>query len=351
MKSEYITSLILAAVIGYLIYVIMAPFFTPVFWAGVLAILCYPQYQWLLRRVTSNANLAALIACVVISLFLIVPAALMGTVLVDEFTGLFHWAEGYIKDVPLPADGGRSLMPSFVERLIGPYVDLSRLDLHAAFARTIKEISSHAASGIQGFIKNFAQFFFNLALMFCTLFFLLKEGERVLGMIKDLIPLTDRDKDHIIETLRVVISATINGGVLIGALQGFLGGIAFLFLGLPSPILWGFVMFILSFIPGIGTAMVWFPAAVYLLITGSYVKGALLMVWGVLVVGLADNILRPYIISGKTNLHPMLLFFSVLGAVNAFGLIGVVAGPIILSVAIAVLTIYRESVKKIEWTG
>jgi predicted PurR-regulated permease PerM len=145
---------------------------------------------------------------------------------------------------------------------------------------------------------------------------------------------------------RDIISSSIYGGVLVALVQGALGGVAFWLLGLPAPILWGFVMFLFSILPVVGSPLIWIPAVVYLFISGAYIKALLLLVWGALIIGSVDNILKPIIISGKTAMHPLLLLFSILGAIKVFGFIGVIAGPLILSLALSIIEIYRENLKK-----
>jgi predicted PurR-regulated permease PerM len=142
-----------------------------------------------------------------------------------------------------------------------------------------------------------------------------------------------------------MVYATIYGGILIAIIQGCLGGLSFLVLGLPSPIFWGTAMALLSFIPVGGTALIWAPTAVILLIGGAVLKGLILLGLGVFVISMVDNLLRPFFISAKTNIHPLLLFFSVLGGVQAFGLIGLVAGPLIATLFLTMVEIYIQGTK------
>jgi predicted PurR-regulated permease PerM len=344
MKTRYIIELLLALLIGYLIYLIMLPFFVPIFWAAIFVILFYPYHSWLLRRV-HNRTLTALLACATIALFLIVPMALIGTALVHEILNLYGLAEGYLSKVSMNAESPALITP-YIQRYIGPYVDIQAIDIQRHILNAIQSGSSYLTSGLTGAIKNFSGLLFNTLLAFFTMYFLFKDADNIMAVVRDLIPLTEEDKDEVLAKNRVVITATFNGGVFVGAIQGILGGAAFWFLALPSPILWGFIMFILSFLPVVGTSLVIVPAAIYLLITGSYIKALMMILWGVFIVGLADNFLRPVIVSGKTHQHPLLLFFSILGAVNTFGLVGIIAGPIILSLAQAILDIYRSALKE-----
>ena len=352
MKSEYLITLLLSALIVYLMYLIMVPFFVPIFWAVVFVILFYPYYKWLLKRFKERKWLASLVACASIAVFLIVPMAIIGTAVANELLNLFQWAERYMKALSGRAHKSPVFFIPYIENFLSQYIDISGLDIRSFFANSVKQAAKYAGEGMTGFIKNIGSFAFHIVLAFFTMYFLFRDGDRLFAVVKDLVPLSEPDKKKIINKNRAVISATINGGLLVGAVQGLLGGVAFWFLGLPTPVLWGFVMFLFSFLPSFGTAIVWAPAAIYLLIIGSYTKGVVLLLWGAFIIGLIDNFLRPIIVSGRTNLHPLLLFFSILGAVNAFGLIGIIAGPLILSITQALVELYQEYLKsKNTWAG
>ncbi|MBI2413630.1 MAG: AI-2E family transporter [Deltaproteobacteria bacterium] len=345
MKSEYLITLILALVVGYLMYLVMAPFFVPIFWAVVLSILFYPYFIWLMKKVTASKSAASLIACLTIAVFILIPIILLGAALVHELLNLYDWSEVYLNELSAGGPPSPSRLMTHIESLIGRYVNVSGIDLHSILAGFANDAAAYAGEGVKGFIKNLTAFVFNIFLAFITMFFLFRDGDKLFAIIMEVIPLSDYDKGQIVERNKEVIRATINGGVFVGLVQGALGGIAFWFLSLPGPILWGFVMFLFSFLPSVGSAIVWGPAVIYLLVTGSSVKGIILALWGIFVIGLADNILRPFIVSGKTKLHPMLLFFSILGAVNVFGFIGIVAGPLILSIGQAMIEIYQHYLK------
>jgi predicted PurR-regulated permease PerM len=351
MKSEHIVTVLFALVIGYLVYLILAPFFIPIFWASVFAILLHPYYSRLLKLVRGRRSLASLLACATIALFIMAPMGFVGAALADDFVRLYQWAEGHIKDLTGRAHGSPLYLAPYFERFIGRYVDVTQAEIQDYMARAVREAASYAAAGLKGFIKSFAEFLLNASLAFLIMFFLFRDGGALLDAVKKMLPLREEHTERLFRRIRSVIYATVNGGVAVGAVQGVLGGAAFWALGLSGPVVWGFTMFLLSFLPGVGTAMVWGPGAIYLLITGEYWKAAALFAWGALIIGLADNVLRPMVVSGSTNLHPLLLFLSILGAVNAFGLIGVIAGPLILSIAVAMAEMYLEHQKDMGATG
>jgi len=345
LKKETLVSLFFAAIIGYLTYLIMAPFFIPLFWAVVFVILFHPVYAWFLRHVRLRAFASALV-CLTIALFFLVPMAVLAALLTREAFDLYLSAQHYISSHPAGPNGLHFSFLNSIQAILEKHVQVSATDVQTFIAKTLQQASGYLLPGLKGAVSNFAQLFFNIVISFITMFFLFMESGRLLGLLKDLMPLGEARKEEVISQNRVIITATITGGVLIGALQGALGGIAFWFLGISSPFLWGFVMFIASFLPGIGTLAVLVPAIIYLLVKAAFIKALVLLVWGALVIGLVDNFLRPLIISGKTHQHPLLLFFSVLGAVHAFGFIGIIAGPIILSVAQSALDIYRMAMKE-----
>jgi len=347
LRKESLVSLLLAALIGYLSYRILAPFFVPVFWAVIFVILFHPFYAWLLRRVRIKA-FASAITCIIVALVFLVPMIILAAMLTKEAMDLYAGAQQYVANHSANHEGARFFLSGELRNILEKYAQISSADIQRIVASVARQASGYVVSGLRGAVTNFAQLFINIALAFFTMFFLFIESARLLDILKELLPISPERKDEVIAKNRVIITATLTGGVLVGAAQGALGGLAFWFLGISSPFLWGFVMFITSFLPGIGTLIVVIPAIIYLLIKGAMMKALILLIWGALVIGLVDNLLRPIIISGKTNQHPLLLFFSVLGAVNAFGFIGIIAGPIILSLALSALEIYRMALKEKE---
>lgn len=351
MKWEYLLTLVLSVIIGYLMYLVMVPFLIPIFWATIFVILFYPYYKWLTRRLGGRKSLASVTACTSIALFLIVPMTLLGSALAAELLNLYSWAENYIRGLSTRADTPGFLF-SLADRYLGGYIDIRSMDIRGMAATVIREAAGFAGQGISGFFKGFASLLINLFLAFFSMYFLFKDGDRLFKVVKDLVPVSPEHKEEIIRKNRAVIYATIYGGVLVGVVQAILGGIALWYLGIPAALVLTFIMFLTTFIPNIGASLVWAPVAVYLAVNGDYVGAIGLSVWGIFVIGLVDNFMRPYLVSGRTNLHPLLLFFSILGAMNAFGLIGIIAGPLILSIGQAMVEFYHEYVtKKNTWAG
>ena len=162
--------------------------------------------------------------------------------------------------------------------------------------------------------------------------------------IKTLIPFAAKERENILKRMVDMIHATIYGGIVVALVQGGLGGLGFLIVGLPSPLFWGMVMAFFAFFPIIGAFLVWVPAVVILFVQGAYLKAVILSVWGTIVVSLSDNFLRPILISGTTQVHTLLLFFGILGGLKVFGFLGFIAGPLIITICLAIIDIYSSAV-------
>jgi len=184
---------------------------------------------------------------------------------------------------------------------------------------------------------------FKFFLMTVALFFLFRDGEQLMEKIKTLLPFSTTERENILKRIVDMIHATIYGGIVVALVQGGLGGLGFLIVGLPAPLFWGTVMAFFSFVPIVGTALVWFPAVVILFAQGTYLKGVILLAWGMIIVSLSDNFLRPILIGGRTQVHTLLLFFGILGGLRVFGFLGLIAGPLVITICLALIDIYTTA--------
>jgi predicted PurR-regulated permease PerM len=175
------------------------------------------------------------------------------------------------------------------------------------------------------------------------MFYFFRDAEPLRRALYDIVPLEYEQSNDIVVRTNEVIGATIYGVLAISAIQGVLGFLIFFLLGLPSPLLWGVVMFLMSMIPMAGAFIVWVPAALYLLLTGSYIKAIVLVVWGVLVIGSIDNFLSPRLVGRRARLHELLIFFSVLGGLQLFGVLGLVLGPVLAAITLALIEVVRQA--------
>jgi predicted PurR-regulated permease PerM len=332
----------------YLLYQILSPFLSSIIWAILLAMIFYPLFQKLQRLLKKKEFLSALIMTLLVLIVIVLPFTLLMVSLASEVVDGYHRMEEMIKTGQLQAYLERMkeipILKWILARL-GQYIDLSQMDPLPLLLKNLQKISTfifnQTATLLRGFSTFIAGFFFTLL----SLYYLFKDGSRFFNGLKEIIPLSSKEKDLLIQRFKDMIYATIYGGILIAIIQGLLGGLSFWVLGLPSPIMWGTAMALLSFIPIGGTALIWAPAGILLLIGGAVLKGLLLLGLGVFVISMVDNFLRPFFISARTNIHPLLLFFAVLGGIQTFGLIGVVAGPLVATLFLTLIEIYIQGTK------
>jgi predicted PurR-regulated permease PerM len=190
-------------------------------------------------------------------------------------------------------------------------------------------------------LTNAGKLMFQFSLVILFSFFLFRDGEKLMEQIKAVIPMTPDKADLTINHLRAIVESTMYGGVVVALTQGLLGGLLFLIMGLPSPVFWGAVMTFLAFLPILGPFLIYIPAGIILILNGAYVKGVIILIIGTVVVSQVDNFLRPMLVSGKTGMHTMLMFISMIGGASLFGLLGVVLGPFIAAIFVSIFDIFR----------
>ena len=326
--------LLLAFVTLAFIYILL-PYSGAVFWGVVLAILFAPLYRRLLRATRQKPTLAALIALASIVVMVILPLSLIGASLAKQAlvlygkisTGQLDFGAYFLRIVhSLPA-----WMVSLLERF--DVTDLASLQqkLSEGAAQASQTVARQAlAIGSKTF-----DFLVGLFVMLYLLFFLLRDGQSLATRIKHAFPLSSKYKQRLFNNFTTVIRATVKGNVLVAAAQGALGGLIFWFLGVEGPLLWAVVMAFLSLLPAVGAAIVWAPVAIYFLVTGAVWQGVVLIAFGVIVIGLVDNVLRPVLVGKDTKMPDYLVLLSTLGGMALFGLNGFVIGPVVAALFIA----------------
>jgi predicted PurR-regulated permease PerM len=348
MKREHIFSifaLFFTFLCFYFLYRILFPFLTSILWSILVAMIFYPLYRRLHRFLKGRELLSALAMTILVVLVIILPFSLLMASLANEAVDSYHQLDEMIKSGRLQACVealGEKPYLNWVWVRFEQYFSDAGIDPPGFLLKNLKQISSflfdQTSTVVKGISTFVASFFFTLL----SLYYLFKDGDALFRKFKEIIPVPPKEKDLLILRFKDMVFATIYGGILIAVIQGVLGGLAFWILGIHSPVLWGTAMAFLSFIPIGGTALVWGPAALLLLLQGSYLDGVILLAIGVFGIGMVDNLLRPYFISSRTNIHSLLLFFAVLGGIQAFGLIGIVVGPLIATLCLTLIEIYIE---------
>lgn len=337
--------LLAAALVAlYLCWLMLQPFIEVLLWAVVLVIVFMPVHRRVRARVGSP-GWSAMLSCLLVVVVILVPLTLVALAITREMA---HIAQGLqAKPGEAGAGGMAGILESpYVDRAlnwVGQYVDLSQFNSQQFIADRLKSFGGTIAGRTLGLVGGVVGIVVEIFFVIFTMYYLFRDGERMREGVYNVLPLDDRRAHEIIDRTQEVISASVYGVLVIALIQGALGGLAFWALGLPSALLWGVVMVFLSMIPMAGAFVVWVPAALYLVITGDYVKAIILTVWGALVIGSVDNFLRPKLVGEKTRLHELIIFFSVLGGLQVFGVIGLVLGPVVVAIAIALLDVLRSA--------
>lgn len=321
----------------YLCWLMLLPFINVLAWAAVLVVVFYPVHRRLVER-TKRPATSALISCLLVIFVILLPLSLVTLALVREFSGAAQSLQNYISAFldPNSAVAGRLL------GWLGNYIDIEQVRNPQSIQENLQQVLGSVAQRTLGLVGGALGVIVQVFFIIFTMYYLFRDGAKIVQALPDVLPLERAQSAEIISRTRDVISASVNGVLVIAAIQGALGAVAFFALGVPSALVWGVVMTFLSLIPMAGAFIVWIPAAIFLALTGHYVKAALLVAWGALVIGTVDNFLRPKLVGERTKLHELFIFFSVLGGLHVFGVLGLVLGPVVLAVTLALLDVMRH---------
>ena len=330
--------LIVTAITVYLCWLMLKPFVGVISWAGVLVIVFYPVHKRIERR-TRRPALAAMLSCLLVILVILIPVSLITIAVINELSGAAQNLQAAVSYMTNP----NSNVTGPVLGWLGRYVDVSRFTTDEYLLNQLRNMSSSLAGRTLGFIGGLISIVVQMFFVIFTMYYFFKDGDRVISSVRNLLPLDRSQADEVLGRTREVIDASVYGVISIAIIQGTLGGLAFWVLGLPSAIIWGVAMTFLSMIPMLGAFIVWVPAAIYLAITGQWTKAVLLVVWGTVVIGMVDNFLRPKLVGSRTRLHELLIFFAVLGGLSVFGVLGVILGPVVLAIALALNNVFQTA--------
>ena len=320
----------------YVCWLMFQPFFNVLLWAAVLCVVFYPMHRRILAR-TGKPSLAAGLSTLAVVLLILLPVTAVTVAVVRELSGAATAFQASDQPWTAPPAVARAL------DFAGRYVDIDKETARKFLAERMQTWGTALAAStlvvVGGAVGAVAQ---TLLVVF-TLFYFFRDGDNIRRSAYQMVPLERVQWQDIIARTRDVIGATVYGVLAISAIQGTLGYVIFLVLGLPSPLLWGVVMFLMSMIPMAGAFLVWVPAALYLALIGSYVKAGILVAWGVVVIGSIDNVLSPKLVGRRARLHELLIFFAVLGGLQVFGVLGLVLGPVVVAMTLALIEMAREA--------
>jgi len=339
-RNNFLLGLVLA--ISALFLLVVGPFLLPLFMGAIFTGLLHPLHHRILTRVGGRASLAALLTLLIAVTVVVIPLTVFAGLVIDQALDIGMSAERWIQENYSAED---PLAP-FIERFpvlerLEPYREeiMTRIgELAGTVGGFIVQIMGAAGRGTVSFIL--AQF-----VMLYAMFFFLRDGKEILERILYLMPLPPESEHRLVERFRSVTRATVKGTLVIGLVQGGLAGLSFLVAGVPGFALWTTVMVVLSVIPAVGTAFVWIPAVIYLFTEGRVMSAVLVGIWCALVVGSADNVLRPRLVGRDTQMSDIMVLVSTMGGLILFGAAGVFIGPIVGALFITVWDLYAIEFK------
>ncbi|QUS41577.1 AI-2E family transporter [Tardiphaga alba] len=324
---------------------ILSSFYSAILWGVVMAIMFAPMHRRLLARMPKHSNSAALLTVGLIVLIVILPLTMVGASLAKEAAVVFAKMKSGEFNLVTFMQQIFDAAPGWLKGLLDRFGIGDLSGLQEKLSSGLMQGGQMIASQALNIGQSTFDFIIQLGIMLYLLFFLFKDGDTLAARFKDAIPLRPSLRDDLIEKFIVVIRATVKGGILVALAQGALGGLIFWILGISAALLWAVLMAFLSLLPAVGAGLVWMPVAIYLLATGSVVKGIVLIAYGFLVIGLVDNILRPMLVGKDTKLPDYLILLATIGGINALGLNGFVVGPVIAAMFVAGWAIFAKSRK------
>jgi predicted PurR-regulated permease PerM len=331
--------LVLLFATSVLAFFILKPFLYALILAIVFAIVCQPLYQAILKAFKGRAGLASLVTILFICIFVFAPLFLIGWQIFGEGQQLyFSLSEGF-------GNGGLSQVSVLLEEKfngLSPLLDNISLD----FGQYFKTGLNWLLNNLGAIFLNFAQIMTSSFVFLFAFYYLLRDGEKIKQFVIKISPLNKEDDELIVDKVSLAINAVVKGSLMLAVIQGILLAIGLYIFNVPNPVLWGTVAAIGALIPMVGTAIIVVPAVIWLYFSGQIISALGLLLWGVLFVGLIDNLLRPHLVGKGASLHPLLILLSVLGGLSFFGPVGFVLGPLVATLFVVLIDICSTFIVK-----
>jgi predicted PurR-regulated permease PerM len=335
---EKIAFFILLAFITVFLTYILLPFFFALFWAVLIASIFAPLYKFLNIKI-NNPNLSAGITLTVVLLCLILPVGLLIDLLIVESIDIYqslnssnsNWLGTFSE-----------ILKSLSNNKIFAHFNVDQAFLLNKSQEILKALTDYVFNHISEFTQNTILIFVNFAVMIYSLFYFLRDGERLVTIITNNIPVDNKHLDNFINQFFTTAKSSLKFTFVIGGIQGCLGGLIFYITGIEKALVWGVIMFGLSVVPAVGSAIIWLPAGIIMLFLGNIWQGITILVFGSLIISSVDNLLRPILMGRDTEMHSLLIFLSTLGGIAALGFSGFILGPVIASLFLASWKLFPE---------
>jgi predicted PurR-regulated permease PerM len=336
-QARWIAVLAVTTIALYLCWLMLRPFMGVLAWAIVLVIVFHPVHERVATRL-ERRSWSALVSCVLVILVVVLPLTLLAAAVIQEFGKV-------VPNLPSNLSQVFSQQPAILGRLSGWMQSRLGLDiagLQDFFIQQFRNLSERVLGASFSLMGNIVTSIVQAFFVVFTMYYLFRDGDKIVDRLPDALPFNREQSEAIILRTKQVVSASVYGVVTIAALQGFLAGLAYWILGIPSPMLWAVLTAFVCMIPIAGSFLVWLPLAIYLMLTGHWTKALLLIIWGALAISTIDNFLRPKLVGNQTRLHELFIFFSVLGGISVFGLLGIVLGPVVLAITLGLLETFSR---------
>lgn len=333
--------LIVLFILGIAFLFLLRPLLIAICLAAIVTILLYPTYSLILKYCKGRRYLASFIATFLIFLVLVLPAGLITALIINQIID-------FVSTLNTKGAFSFILSLSFYQSYVQPIVESlnERFKIDIDLGALLTNLGKQSARYIYNFspqvLSNTASFIFNFFVMHFSIYFLFIEGKGIYQTLLDLSPLKAKYETRLTQELKNMIFGTVYGYLLTALVQGILAGIGFWIAGVPAPLVFGTLTFFMSLVPIVGAAAVWIPISIWVFFQGGIGWGIFMAAYGLLVISGIDNIIKPLIIRGKANIHPLLIFFSLFGGITLFGPIGILFGPVITALLLACVRIYRE---------
>ena len=336
-RFSFFVMLGLVLALGYLSYLILRPFLAPIAWAVVFSIVFFPVYSFVVKYARWR-SLAAGVTVVLVCVLILGPFSYFAYLLTVELSNVSPDTFDFKSIASLL---NHPLVTPITRRLLS-FFNISQAQLQASAVKALSDTGETLVGYLPGRLGDAAGAALHFVLMAFALFFFLRDGPQFLTRISRYMPFSQAHRERLTRQVKDIVISTIYGGIIVALVQGLIGSFTFGLLGIHSPILWGLAMSISSFIPFVGSAIVWVPTALWLLLQGSVAAGLVLLFVGIFAISAVDSGLRPIIIRGRVRMPLLVIFFSVFGGIQLFGLIGLVMGPLVLGVFISVVDIFKD---------
>ncbi len=336
----------LLLVLLYGTFLILSPFLKALTWAAILAVLFYPAYDWLLRMFKGKATLASLTIIVVIALVIVLPGIQIVGFLAEEIVELVKSVGALVNGEGVQTWQQHPWIQWLLRWWSMLGVELAKfkfeIDLGKLVVQGAQVSSGYVLAQAKGAAQNLFLFVANVLLVLLTLFFFLRDGAAFCYRLRRLLPMDPEHQERLFTNIVNAVTAVVHGCLVVAMIQGFLAGLAYWVLGVPYALVWGVVTAFFALLPVGGSTIVTIPVTIYLFLQGNVVRGVLMVIWALGVVGAVDNVLKPMFIGTRLKLPMLFLFFGILGGLAVFGALGLILGPVLLALLAALLDLYRE---------